>query len=99
MYSNKFSFLQETVCKKHVTFNPKLEIRYMHVWKYASRQARISPWLTIGADRTRFQRRIEKTATIINPVLLRKINEIKTSKEYYEFKYPFPITLYLFTCV
>ena len=74
------------MCKKQVTFNPKLEIRYMHVWKYASRQARISPWLTLALDRTRFQRRIEKIETIINPVLLRKINEIKSSEKYYEFK-------------
>ena len=74
------------MCKKKVTFNMKPEIRYMYVWRYASRLARISPWITIGLDRTRFQRRIQKLETIINPVLLRKINEIKSSEKYYEFK-------------
>ena len=72
--------------KKKVTFNMKPEIRYMYVWRYASRLARISPWMTISLDRTRFQRRIQKLETIINPVLLRKINEIKSSEKYYEFK-------------
>ena len=54
----------------------------MYVWKYASRQARISPWLTLAVDRTRFQCRIQKIETIINPELLRKINEIKRSEKY-----------------
>ncbi len=34
-------------------------------------------WLQIAADRNRFQKRINRLSSILNPVLIRKLTEIK----------------------
>lgn len=49
----------------------------MRVWDYASRVARKGGmWEECARDRARFQRRIEKTGQILEPMLTKKFAEI-----------------------
>lgn len=63
--------------KVTVSFHINPEIKILYAWPYAHRQARKGDWHIAAIDRIRFQRRIEKTQNILNPVLFRHINKIK----------------------
>jgi hypothetical protein len=62
---------------KQVRFkeSEKSDIREMHVWSYASREARRGEWEQMARDRDRFMRRVERMAAILDPVLLKKYAE------------------------
>ncbi|EDV36278.1 uncharacterized protein Dana_GF12046 [Drosophila ananassae] len=54
---------------KKVRFNLKPEVHVMHVWDFAYRTARKSEWQLIARDRDRFEKRINRVAPILNPIL------------------------------
>ena len=45
---------------KVVTFDDVPQIKYMHVWQFASKKYRQRYWENVALDRIRFQRRINK---------------------------------------
>ena len=59
--------------KKKVTFNNIVSIYH---YDYVEIMYNIN-WLQIAADRNRFQKRINRLSSILNPVLIRKLTEIK----------------------
>ena len=75
-------FLQKKMERnvKKVTFKEDVQIYYMHVWKYAYREARKNYWLTFTTDRMRFKRRIEKLEDIMSPILQQKLITIERMK-------------------
>jgi Phosphatase-1 catalytic subunit binding region len=67
--------------EKSVRFNDAIQLRYMWSWMFAYRQARKGwYWEQCARDRARFQRRIENFASIIEPVLLSKIQMYNFNK-------------------
>ena len=58
---------------KKVTFNNKITIKVMHVYKFASEKNRARYWENVALDRIRFQRKITQFEEIIGPVLEEKI--------------------------
>ena len=61
---------------KKVTFSEHVQVKHMVVWKFAYRNARISPWIVAAADRARFERRIKTVESVLNPVLKAKLIKI-----------------------
>ena len=61
---------------KKVTFSEHVQVNHMVVWKFAYRNARISPWNVAAVDRARFERRIKAVENVINPVLKAKLINI-----------------------
>ena len=57
---------------KKVNFDVNPKVHLMIFWKYAYIAARKGPWETYALDRFRFKCRIEKTATILDPILQEK---------------------------
>ncbi|XP_055917206.1 uncharacterized protein LOC129949648 [Eupeodes corollae] len=55
--------------EKKVTFDPLPVVHVMHAWNFAYRAARKGHWEDVARDRTRFQKRIERTSVYLNPVL------------------------------
>lgn len=60
---------------KTVTFNDRLDVKYLRVWNFATRQYRKSGsmWEMSARDRDRFQRRIRDLECVLNPVIEQKI--------------------------
>ena len=54
---------------RHVQFRSDVTV---HVLPHYDRR---SPWMTVAADRFRFERRIRETENILHPVLVSKIVE------------------------
>ena len=54
---------------RHVQFGSRVTV---HVLPYYDRR---SPWMTVAADRFRFERRIRETENILHPVLVSRIVE------------------------
>ena len=54
---------------RHVQFRSHVTV---HVLPHYDRR---SPWMTVAADRSRFERRIRETENILHPVLVSKIVE------------------------
>ncbi len=52
---------------RHVQFDKRMTV---HVIPYYDRR---SPWMTVAADRFRFERRTHETEDILRPVLLHKL--------------------------
>ena len=67
--------------KKNVTFNDIVDIRFMYVWAYAHKQARIGIWEYLALDRIRFQRRISLVEPMLTKVLEHKLQIINKSKD------------------
>ena len=68
--------------RKQVHFAPAesiVEVHHMFAWSYAYRTSRKGEWEKFACDRAHFQRRIERTAEILNPVIIKKLNEIRNS--------------------
>lgn len=66
---------------KFVKFNLKPKIHVMHVWNFASKQARRDYWLQVAVDRFCFEKRIEKLSKIITPTLERKRMDIELKEQ------------------
>lgn len=65
--------------KKRVQFQEdKTEIHQIIAWDFAYRQARKGHWKNYATDRLQFQRRIDQTAKVIEPILEKKISQMKT---------------------
>lgn len=63
--------------KKTVSFHTEIEIKILNTWVYAHQQARKGTWHIDAVDRMRFQRRVEITKNILDPILNRHINRIQ----------------------
>ena len=64
--------------KKKVHFQTdKTEVHKIIAWDFAYRQARIGHWKNYVTDRLQFQRRIDQAAKIIEPILEKKISQMK----------------------
>jgi hypothetical protein len=59
--------------KKKVTFNEHVSIYH---YDYVELRYNIN-WIQIAVDSIRFQNRINRLSVILEPVLIRKVNEIK----------------------
>ena len=62
--------------KKSVTFKPDHELEEVHyiiAWEYAYRSARKGPWEQYARDRDRFKNRIESVKCILEPCLVKKL--------------------------
>ena len=58
--------------KKKVSFandGKPTAVHHLVTWKFAMKQARKGNWEHVVADRHRFQRRIDETALILNPII------------------------------
>lgn len=55
---------------KHVIYIPVIN---EEEWYDAYQQARKGPWMSIAADRERFERRIKQTEPILNVILLKRV--------------------------
>ncbi|XP_030370361.1 uncharacterized protein LOC115620978 [Scaptodrosophila lebanonensis] len=55
--------------KKKVRFNLEPKIHVMYTWDYAYRAARKGDWQVHARDRARFQQRIQRISTILDPIL------------------------------
>lgn len=53
---------------KSVEFDPNIKIFYMHVWKFAYREARKSNWMSVAADRYRFELRKVKMESMLTKI-------------------------------
>lgn len=69
--------------EKAVKFSQKITIQYMYCWTFAYRAARKRYWEEKALDRARFERRIEKIAKIIEPVL-KDVHRFKMYKERFQ---------------
>ena len=54
---------------KRVSFNPNIKVHTIVAWNFAYRQTRKDYWITVAADRFRFQRRIQQCKTILDETL------------------------------
>lgn len=61
---------------KRVQFEERPIVHVLHVWNYASRAARRGEWEQIARDNVRFKLRIERLKDVIEPVLVKKYNDI-----------------------
>lgn len=66
---------------KQVRFKEEPTVHVMHVWSYASRIARCGHWEQAARDNARFQMRIELLKGVIEPVLLKKIQQTEINVE------------------
>lgn len=55
--------------------NPPV-IHMLYVWDYAYRAARADTWMEAARDRDRFKRRIEELSKVIDPILIKKQEQI-----------------------
>lgn len=55
--------------KKSVTFSEENTIHNMFAWDFAYRNARLSNWQTFYLDRLRFDRRIKRSALLLDKIL------------------------------
>lgn len=62
-----------------ISFNENVQVHHMVCWKFAYRESRRGPWEQFARDRNRFKKRTAELASIINPVV---INKIEISKMY-----------------
>ena len=61
--------------EKKVRFSEKdlVQVKYLHVWTFASREARKSVWMDIARDRAHFKFRIIHTfSKLLDPVMENK---------------------------
>ena len=65
--------------QKKVTFKDEVQVFKMCTWTYAYREARKPTWINVAVDRMRFQRRIQLTEIILNPILQKKLLKINNS--------------------
>jgi hypothetical protein len=63
--------------KKKVKFQVNPEIHEIIAWDFAYRQARKGHWKNYATDRLQFRRRLDQTAKIIEPVLQKKLSQMK----------------------
>ena len=64
--------------KKQVRFSDDVTVKRMYIWTFASRQTRLPYWIQQASDRLRFQRRIRCIEEILNPILIKKLDKIKS---------------------
>ena len=60
---------------KKVRFSKKdlVQVKYLHVWTFASREARKSVWMDIAKDRAHFEFKIlHKFSKLLDPVMENK---------------------------
>ena len=56
--------------EKKVRFLEKVQVKYLHVWTFASREARKSVWMDIAKDRAHFEFKIlHKFSKLLDPVM------------------------------
>ena len=59
--------------EKKVPFSGKVQVKYLHVWTFASREARKSVWMDIAKDRAHFEFKIlHKFSKLLDPVMENK---------------------------
>ena len=59
--------------EKKVRFLEKVQVKYLHVWTFASREARKSVWMDIAKDRAHFEFKIlHKFSKLLDPVMENK---------------------------
>ena len=59
--------------EKKVRFLEKVQVKYLHVWTFASREARKSVWMDIAKDRAHFKFKIlHKFSKLLDPVMENK---------------------------
>lgn len=61
---------------RKVSFDLEPKIHTMYTWQYAYKAARCGEWELFARDRERFSLRINRLSNIINPVLIKKYQEI-----------------------
>lgn len=64
---------------KKVQFKPDSELEEVHViiaWDYAYRASRRGPWEQYARDRTRFMRRVDCVASVLEPCLSAKLERV-----------------------
>lgn len=70
--------MSENRKKKSVSFELNPQTKILHTWLYAHQQARKGTWHIDAVDRIRFQRRIEQTKNILDPILLIHIRNVSS---------------------
>lgn len=63
-------------------FKDRPIIHVLHAWDFASRVARRRTWEQIARDNERFKMRIERLKNVIEPVLVKKHNEVVNNKNH-----------------
>ena len=53
---------------RHVRWDPVVRVHQLNDWE----EDRHSSWIFVAADRARFQKRIERTSIVLQPILNRK---------------------------
>ena len=69
-------------CKmeKKVRFLEKVQVKYLHVWTFASREARKSVWMDIAKDRAHFEFKIlHKFSKLLDPVMESKYMQFQAN--------------------
>lgn len=61
---------------RKVSFNLEPKTHIMHAWSYAYRAARCGEWEQFARDHERYRLRIHRLSYIINPVLIKKHDQI-----------------------
>lgn len=79
---NKNIVEPNSVKGKHVRFahdSILVNVHYMFAWSYAYKQSRKSVWVEAACNRSHFQRRIETTSKILEPVLRQRLVLIESN--------------------
>ena len=69
-------------CKmeKKVRFWEKFQVKYLHVWTFASREAQKSVWMDIAKDRAHFKFKIlHKFSKLLDPVMENKYTQFQAN--------------------
>ena len=61
--------------QKTVSFDVNVSVHRLFVWPFAHCAARIGEWKMAARDRVRFASRIERTAVLLESILVKKIKE------------------------
>ena len=66
--------------EKKVRFSGKVQVKYLHVWTFASREARKSVWMDIAKDRAHFKFKIlHKFSKLLDPVMESKYMQFQAN--------------------
>ena len=66
--------------EKKVRFSEKVQVKYLHVWTFASREARKCVWMDIAKDRAHFKFKIlHKFSKLLDPVMESKYMQFQAN--------------------
>ena len=66
--------------EKKVRFSGKVQVKYLHVWTFASREARKSVWMDIAKDRAHFKFKIlHKFSKLLDPIMESKYMQFQAN--------------------